>query len=58
MGVITKNGKESVAWDFCNSFGSYMFSFLEREREEEWRVRSELDTDYLPNMVLSIAQII
>lgn len=31
MEVITKSIKKSIAWDFCNSFASYILGLLERE---------------------------
>lgn len=52
MEFTTKKVKKSIAWDFHSSSGSYIFSLLERERVEEQCIRSELDADYLPNMVL------
>lgn len=30
-GSHKKSTKESIAWDFCSSFGSYIFSLLKRE---------------------------
>lgn len=48
--IITKSITKCIAWDFCNSTDSCIFSLL--GRVEEQYVRSELGIDYLPNMAL------